>query len=80
MYFFALSQAPPLEVIAIATKNPVTIVPTSTPPSTTGPSGLITATATTNATGSSAGNDHFAQRRFGHDVDAGAVVRFVLAA
>src|SRR6476620_6169818 len=55
MNFFALSHAPPLEVIAMATNNPVTIVPTNSPPSTTGPSGLITATATTNATGNSAG-------------------------
>ena len=41
--------------MAIATNKPVTIVPTSNPPRTTGPSGLITATATTNATGKSAG-------------------------
>src|SRR6476619_1276928 len=31
--FFALSQAPPPEVIAIARKSPVTIVPISRPPS-----------------------------------------------
>src|SRR3954447_27080067 len=31
--FFALSQAPPPEVIAIARKRPVTIVPISRPPS-----------------------------------------------
>src|SRR6187431_2569198 len=31
--FFALSQAPPPEVIAIARKRPVTIVPMSRPPS-----------------------------------------------
>src|SRR6266480_3788521 len=39
--FLALSHAPPPEVIAIATNNPVTIVPTSKPPKTTGPSGLM---------------------------------------
>ena len=33
MYFFALSQAPPPEVIEIATKSPVTIVPSSMAPS-----------------------------------------------
>jgi len=32
MYFFALSQAPPPEVIEIATKMPVTIVPSSRAP------------------------------------------------
>src|ERR1051326_3256292 len=53
--FFALSQAPPPEVIAIATNRPVTIVPTSRPPSTTGPSCGITATATTKINGSNAG-------------------------
>src|SRR3954451_7053744 len=31
--FFALSQAPPPDVIAIARKSPVTIVPISRPPS-----------------------------------------------
>ncbi len=39
--FLALSHAPPPEVIAMATNNPVTIVPTSKPPKTTGPSGLM---------------------------------------
>src|SRR5439155_22677031 len=34
--FFALSQAPPPEVIAIARKSPVTIVPISSPPSISG--------------------------------------------
>ena len=34
--FFALSQAPPPEVIAIARKRPVTIVPISSPPSISG--------------------------------------------
>ena len=33
MYFFALSHAPPPEVIEIATKMPVTIVPSSIAPS-----------------------------------------------
>ena len=55
MNFFALSHAPPPEVIAMAINNPVTIVPTSIPPSTTGPSGLIMATATTKINGRSAG-------------------------
>ena len=36
-------------------KRPVTIVPTSTPPSTTLPSAGIAATITTTSTGSSAG-------------------------
>src|SRR5438067_2698667 len=53
--FFALSHAPPPDVMAMATNNPVTIVPTSKPPSTTGPSGLIIATATTKTRGRSAG-------------------------
>jgi hypothetical protein len=33
MYFLALSQAPPPEVIEIATNSPVTIVPSSIAPS-----------------------------------------------
>jgi hypothetical protein len=37
MYFLALSHAPPLEVMAMATKRPVTMVPTRTPPRTMGP-------------------------------------------
>src|SRR5205814_8520378 len=53
--FFALSQAAPPDVIAIAMNNPVTIVPTSSPPSTTAPSGLIIATAITATNGSNAG-------------------------
>ena len=55
MYFFALSHAPPPDVIAIATKRPVTTVPTSNPPSTTGPNCGIAATATTKISGSNAG-------------------------
>ena len=38
MNFLALSQAPPPLVMEIATNNPVTIVPTRTPPSVFGPS------------------------------------------
>src|SRR5881227_77639 len=53
--FFALSHAAPPEVIAIATNNPVTIVPTSKPPRATAPSGLIIATATTATKGNNAG-------------------------
>ena len=55
IYFLALSQAPPEEVMAIATKRPVTIVPTRTPPSTTGPRPGMAATATTKTTGRRAG-------------------------
>src|SRR3954449_9789486 len=55
MYFFALSHAPPLEVIAIAMNRPVTMVPTRRPPRTTGPSDLIIATTRTNRTGNRAG-------------------------
>src|SRR6202030_3839027 len=51
--FFALSQAAPPDVIAIARNNPVTMVPTSNPPSTTGPSAF--ATATTATSGNNAG-------------------------
>ena len=46
--FFALSQAPPPEVIAIARNSPVTIVPISRPPSIWG---LITPTMIGTATG-----------------------------
>src|SRR5205823_372218 len=53
--FFALSQAAPPDVIAIAMNNPVTIVPTSSPPSTTAPSGLMIATKTTATNGNNAG-------------------------
>src|SRR5215469_2162743 len=52
IYFLALSQAPPPEVIEIATNNRVTIVPTSTAPSITYPKNDA---ARTNTTGSSAG-------------------------
>ena len=41
--------------MAMATNSPVTIVPTSNPPRTTGPNCGITATATTKISGSSAG-------------------------
>src|SRR6186997_1324164 len=51
--FFALSQAPPPEVIAIARKRPVTIVPIRRPPSI---SGLMIPTAIGIATGISAGS------------------------
>ena len=30
--------------------------------------------------GQQRGNDHFSQRRFGHDIDAGAVFRYIFAA
>src|SRR3984957_7492444 len=40
MYFFALSHAPPPVVIEMATNNPVTMVPTRTPPSAFAPSAL----------------------------------------
>src|SRR6267143_4010371 len=53
--FFALSHAAPPNVIEMAINNPVTIVPTSKPPSTTGPNGLMTATSTTATNGSNAG-------------------------
>src|SRR6266853_4541600 len=55
MNFFALSHAAPPEVMEIAINNPVTIVPTSRPPSTTAPSGLTTATAMTATNGNNAG-------------------------
>ena len=46
MYFFALSHAPPPVVIEIATNKPVTIVPTSRPPSASAPSSLPMITGT----------------------------------
>ena len=75
---FRAVPGPAAEVIAIATNKPVTIVPTSRPPRTTGPSGLMTATATTNATGRSAGTT-ISRSGLRHDIDAGAAIRFVLA-
>ena len=54
MYFFALSHAPPLLVIEMPMKRPVTMLPTSTPPRIFAPSG-IAATARTAAIGMSAG-------------------------
>ena len=80
MYFLALSQAPPLEVMAMAMNSPVTIVPTSTPPRTTGPERGMTATAMTKSTGKQGGNNHLAQRRLRDDVDADAVFRLVFTA
>src|SRR5947207_15441538 len=53
--FLALSQAPPEDVMTIATNKPVTIVPTSKPPSTTGTNCGITATATPHTKSSSGG-------------------------
>src|SRR5665647_2937385 len=53
MYFLALSHAPPPVVMEIATKMPVTMVPTSTPPSACAPS--VSPTITGTATGSSDG-------------------------
>src|SRR5437764_7131968 len=50
--FFALSHAPPPDVIAIARNRPVTIVPISSPPSI---SGLMIPTMIGNAIGISAG-------------------------
>src|SRR5476651_2021031 len=46
IYFLALSQAPPPVVIEIATNRPVTMVPTSRPPSAFGPSTTPTITGT----------------------------------
>jgi len=54
------------DVIAMAMNNPVTIVPTSNPPTGTDgtQNGLMTATSTTRKpTGSNAGNNHFPQSR-----------------
>src|SRR6266516_5907462 len=51
--FFALSQAPPPDVIAIARKRPVTIVPISRPPSIFA---LMIPTMIGNAIGISAGS------------------------
>ena len=79
MNFFALSQAPPLEVMAMPTKRPVTMVPTSTPPRTTGPSSGMARDEEHDDHGQQRGHDHFAQRRLGHDVHAGAVVGRVVA-
>ena len=78
MYFLALSQAPPLEVIEMPMNKPVTMLPTRTPPSIFMPSG-IDATRTTATTGQQRGHDHLLQRGFGHDVYASAVFRCVLA-
>ena len=52
MYFLALSQAPPAEVIAMPTKSPVTIVPISKPPSASMP---MNPTPTTKTKGNNAG-------------------------
>ena len=53
--FFALSQAAPPDVIAMAMNNPVTIVPTNRPPSTTAPSEGMLATTITATKGNNAG-------------------------
>ena len=58
MYFLALSQAPPPEVIEIATNSPVTIVPSSIAPSDAKPAaGPAMPQITKNSTiGASTGN------------------------
>ena len=53
MYFLALSQAPPPVVMEMATKSPVTMAPSSTPPRACGPNTRPTTTGI--ATGSSEG-------------------------
>ncbi len=53
MYFLALSQAPPPVVMEMATKIPVTMVPSSTPPRALGPRMMPTSTGT--STGNSEG-------------------------
>ena len=61
MSFFALSQAPPPEVMAMARKMPVTIAPISRPPSA---SGLMIPTMIGIATGISAGRSIFLMAEF----------------
>src|SRR6266536_1350835 len=53
--FFALSHAAPPDVIAMAMNNPVTMVPTNRPPSTTAPSEGMLATTMTATNGNNAG-------------------------
>src|SRR3569623_115752 len=65
MYFMALSHAPPPVVMEIATKMPVMMVPSSTPPSALGP--RIRPTSTGTSTGSSDGTRIIGLGRTRHD-------------
>ena len=68
MYFLALSQAPPPVVMEIATKMPVTMVPTSTPPRACAPERQADDDGTSD--GQQRRDDHFLDRGLGQHVHA----------
>ena len=87
MYFLALSQAPPPEVIEIATNRPVTMTPSSMAPTAENAADLPGAAAGDEVDDEidddrrqhrqQRGDDHFLDRGLGEHVHRAAVVRLV---
>src|ERR1700716_2578314 len=81
MYFLALSQAPPPEVIEIATNRPVTITPSSIAPTAENAAACDHVNREVDDDRrqhrKQRRDDHFLDRRLGQKVDRLAVIRLV---